>query len=252
MDELNSYIEEHQLESIVQAAVKVAVTSRAKDPAKAIADALLAARPAPAADAEPPTFTFFKFPVDPANVFYYSEHSFAMVNLRPIKPGHLLVVPRRVVARLEELTEVEAADLMRTVHKVVSTLKGKLGAAGFSIASQDGPAAGQTVGHVHYHVIAREETPAIVPTTGTSSAHAHHCACATGTTRARRVHDARTTLAQRGTIRLHPLIPRMDTRPDIFPYLSPAILTQMRWRRSNRSSNAWASTSRPSLRWDLT
>ena len=183
MEELNSYIDEHQLVSMCQAAIKVAVSTRAKDPAKVIADALLAARTAPApAQEAPPTFTFFKFPVDPANVFYYSEHTFAMVNLRPIKPGHLLVVPRRVVARLEELSEAEAVDLMRTVHKVVSTLKGKLGAAGFSIASQDGAAAGQTVGHVHYHVIAREESPAIVPTAGA----AHVNACTRPRTRARR------------------------------------------------------------------
>jgi len=115
-------------------------------------------------DEAKPSFTFFKFPVESANVFYWTEHSFAMVNLRPIKPGHLLVAPRRVVPLLADLTEDEAADLMKTIQRIVKLLKPKLGAAGFSIASQEGGAAGQTVAHCHYHVIAREETAAVVPT----------------------------------------------------------------------------------------
>lgn len=90
-----------------------------------------------------------------------------MVNLKPLLPGHVLVSPRRVVPRLTDLTAEETSDLFTAVQKVQRMLAGRyfqddmLGTQGdptdgsFNIAVQDGPNAGQSVPHVHCHIIPR-------------------------------------------------------------------------------------------------
>lgn len=93
--------------------------------------------------------------------------SFALVNLKPLLPGHVLVSPHRVVPRLTDLTIDEVTDLFTTVQKVQKMLartyfnnsefktKGEPVDGSFNIAIQDGPYAGQSVPHVHCHIIPR-------------------------------------------------------------------------------------------------
>jgi bis(5'-adenosyl)-triphosphatase len=100
-------------------------------------------------------------------VFYTTPLSFALVNLKPLLPGHVLVSPRRRVPRLTDLNAEEASDLFSAVQKVQRALAQIYFVAaadsqraaptdgGFTIAIQDGPDAGQTVPHVHCHVIPR-------------------------------------------------------------------------------------------------
>ncbi|KAF8713728.1 hypothetical protein RHS03_00505, partial [Rhizoctonia solani] len=90
--------------------------------------------------------------------FIQSKLSFGIVNLKPIVPGHVLVVPYRVVPRLSDLAVEEIADLFYTVQKVGGVVQQEYKAEGLTIACQDGPAAGQTVPHVHVHVIPRRFT----------------------------------------------------------------------------------------------
>ncbi|KAF4126796.1 bis(5'-adenosyl)-triphosphatase [Geosmithia morbida] len=115
----------------------------------------------------------------PCQVFLKTEHSFALVNLKPLIAGHVLVCPVRRRLRLTDLTPAETADLFSTVQVAQRLLareylaKGaaqgtRSGASGdgvdeaealmagsFTVAVQDGPEAGQTVPHVHVHVIPR-------------------------------------------------------------------------------------------------
>lgn len=133
-------------------------------------------------------------------VFLTTEYSFALVNLKPLLPGHVLVCPSRPHKRLTDLSPPEVTDLFATVQRVERMLArhyfprpittttttipsssssapaaapaaaepatapaaapaggGGGGDAGgsFNIAVQDGPEAGQTVAHVHVHVIPR-------------------------------------------------------------------------------------------------
>jgi bis(5'-adenosyl)-triphosphatase len=78
-----------------------------------------------------------------------------VVNLKPLLPGHVLVSPVRVLPRLADLSTAEINDLFNTVTRVQKTLTRLYKADGFNIAVQDGPAAGQSVPHVHCHVIPR-------------------------------------------------------------------------------------------------
>ncbi|KAK9451155.1 HIT-like domain-containing protein [Limtongia smithiae] len=89
-------------------------------------------------------------------VFYKSTHSFALVNLKPLLPGHVMVCPFRVVPRIADLTVEEVADLFVTVQRVSSVIADVYKGQSLNIAVQDGPLAGQSVPHVHCHVIPRK------------------------------------------------------------------------------------------------
>lgn len=65
------------------------------------------------------------------------------------------MLSKRVASRLSDLTRDEAADLWATVHEVVPKLQTHFKAEALTIAVQDGPAAGQSVPHVHVHVLPR-------------------------------------------------------------------------------------------------
>lgn len=80
----------------------------------------------------------------------------ALVNLKPLLPGHVLVCPRRVVPRLRDLTVPETTDLFQTVSMLSKHLEKIYKADSFNVAIQDGPAAGQSVPHVHAHIIPRK------------------------------------------------------------------------------------------------
>lgn len=116
-----------------------------------------------------------KFPFF-TQVFLATPHSFALVNLKPLLPGHVLVCPSRPHARLTDLSAPEVTDLFTTVQRVqrmlarhyflppsasssssspTSTSQQQQQQGSFNVAVQDGPEAGQTVAHVHVHVIPR-------------------------------------------------------------------------------------------------
>ncbi|KAJ5484076.1 ADP-ribose diphosphatase [Penicillium diatomitis] len=98
---------------------------------------------------------FGSFLVTP-QVFHQTAHSFALVNLKPILPGHVLISPRRVVPRVSDLTPAETSDLFLTVRRVGRMIERYYGAASLNIAVQDGVHAGQSVPHVHAHIIPRK------------------------------------------------------------------------------------------------
>ncbi|KAF6001890.1 hypothetical protein F1559_000951 [Cyanidiococcus yangmingshanensis] len=91
-------------------------------------------------------------------VFYSTKLSLAIVNLRPIVSHHVLVLPRRCVARFADLTPAEVADLWLSAQRIGSRLEKyghSRGVRGIQFVIQDGVAAGQTVEHVHVHIVPR-------------------------------------------------------------------------------------------------
>ncbi|KAJ5907689.1 hypothetical protein N7495_000371 [Penicillium taxi] len=98
---------------------------------------------------------FGSFLVTP-QVFFQTPLSFALVNLKPILPGHVLVSPHRVVPRVADLTPAETSDLFLTVRRVGRMVERVYGASSLNIAIQDGVHAGQSVPHVHAHIIPRK------------------------------------------------------------------------------------------------
>ncbi|KAK6361588.1 hypothetical protein TWF730_005309 [Orbilia blumenaviensis] len=88
--------------------------------------------------------------------FYRTRLSMAIVNIKPILPGHVLVCPVRPVARYKDMTSEEVMDHALTVQKVAKVIERVYGTTGATIAIQDGASAGQSVPHVHTHIIPRK------------------------------------------------------------------------------------------------
>ncbi|KAL9110688.1 MAG: hypothetical protein Q9227_004865 [Pyrenula ochraceoflavens] len=91
-----------------------------------------------------------------SQVFHTSPHTFSLVNLKPLLPGHVLVCPLHPYTRFRDLSPAERIDLFSTVDKVGRMVERAYQASSLNIAIQDGKAAGQSVEHVHVHVIPRK------------------------------------------------------------------------------------------------
>lgn len=93
---------------------------------------------------------------DEGLVVHRGELSYAVLNLYPYAPGHLMVCPYRHIADYTETTDAEAAeiaDLTRTAMRVVRSVSG---AGGFNIGMNQGHIAGAGIAaHLHQHVVPR-------------------------------------------------------------------------------------------------
>ena len=86
-----------------------------------------------------------------------NEVAFAIPDAFPIADGHTLVIPKRHVASLFDLTDEEQAAVSRLVAQVRAKLMADMNPDGFNIGVNDGKAAGQTVMHAHVHIIPRRK-----------------------------------------------------------------------------------------------
>jgi histidine triad (HIT) family protein len=107
-------------------------------------------------------------PYDPQNVFarilrgelpciqiFEDEHTLAFMDLMPQSEGHALVITREPAETLFELSPEGAGACMRTTQQVAAAVKRAFDAPGIMITQVNGSAAGQTVAHVHFHIIPR-------------------------------------------------------------------------------------------------
>ncbi|XP_015949325.1 bifunctional bis(5'-adenosyl)-triphosphatase/adenylylsulfatase FHIT [Arachis duranensis] len=108
-----------------------------------------------AGEEEKQELKFGPYKIHKSEVFYATNLSYAMVNLRPLLPGHVLICPKREVKRFVDLTAEETSDLWLTAQKIGNQLESYHKASSLTFAIQDGPQAGQTVPHVHIHVVPR-------------------------------------------------------------------------------------------------
>ena len=79
----------------------------------------------------------------------------AFLDVQPLADGHVLVVPHAHAARIEDLTPAAADALFRTVVRLAGPVRAALGAAGTTIGINNGEATGQTIAHVHVHIVPR-------------------------------------------------------------------------------------------------
>lgn len=86
-----------------------------------------------------------------------NEFAWAVPGNMPITVGHTLVIPKRCVAKYEDLTreEKEAVEELRV--KILNALRKTFGAQGFNFAWNDEKLAGQSVPHFHLHIVPRKE-----------------------------------------------------------------------------------------------
>lgn len=89
-------------------------------------------------------------------VFYRTALSYAFVNIKPVVPGHILVASLRPAPRFTDLTPAELSDLFKVTQVIAKVIEGHFGGTSTTISIQDGPEAGQTVEHVHVHILPRK------------------------------------------------------------------------------------------------
>ena len=73
----------------------------------------------------------------------------------PVSPGHTLVIPKRHIGSWFEITQAEQQALLDLLAKAKAVLEAEFKPDGYNIGINDGPTAGQTVPHLHMHLIPR-------------------------------------------------------------------------------------------------
>lgn len=100
-------------------------------------------------------FYFGPHNITAEQIFFNSKLSFGLVNLKPIVPGHVLVISKRVVHRFNSLTAPEVQDLFLSASLITKRIEKLYAAQSLTLTVQDGEFAGQSVPHVHLHLIPR-------------------------------------------------------------------------------------------------
>ena len=92
----------------------------------------------------------------PASFVYEGERCVAFMDIQPVNPGHLLVIPRDHRPHLADIDEDMAGELMRIGHRLAAAVRSSgVRCEGVNLFLADGAAAMQEVFHVHLHVIPR-------------------------------------------------------------------------------------------------
>ncbi len=92
----------------------------------------------------------------PASVFYEDERVLGFMDIRPINPGHALIIPKKHAASLGELDEATGCWMWRVAQRTAVALRrAGLRCEGVNLWLADGRAAFQEVPHVHLHVVPR-------------------------------------------------------------------------------------------------
>jgi histidine triad (HIT) family protein len=90
------------------------------------------------------------------SLVYEDETSVAVMDISPVNPGHVLVIPKEHVVGLDDLTEDTASHLMSIAMRVARGLRrSSIRSEGINLFVADGEAAGQDVFHLHMHVLPR-------------------------------------------------------------------------------------------------
>lgn len=90
------------------------------------------------------------------SLIYQDDRVMAFMDIQPVTPGHLLVVPKRHTAQLTDLDDETGSRMFAVARRLARALRASgLRCEGINLFLADGVAAGQTVFHSHLHVIAR-------------------------------------------------------------------------------------------------
>ena len=93
--------------------------------------------------------------LDAACIVFSDDVTLVIRDAFPVSPGHTLIIPRRHVGSFFELTPPERASMFELLTQAKVELDETLQPDGFNIGINDGTAAGQTVPHLHLHLIPR-------------------------------------------------------------------------------------------------
>lgn len=90
-----------------------------------------------------------------SSVVYEDDHTLAILDISQVTRGHTIVMPKKHCANILEADEETVQQVTMAAKKVAALLAEKTGCAGINLLNNCGEAAGQTVNHLHVHVIPR-------------------------------------------------------------------------------------------------
>ncbi|KKX33654.1 HIT family protein [Rhizobium sp. LC145] len=102
----------------------------------------------------------------PCHRIYEDDHTLAFMDVMPQSPGHLLVVPKTPSRNILDADPTVLSELIPIVQKLAKAAKEAFEADGITVIQFNEPASGQTVYHLHFHVIPRYEGLALKPHSG--------------------------------------------------------------------------------------
>lgn len=102
----------------------------------------------------------------PSHKVYEDAHTLAFMDVTPQAPGHVLVVPKAASRNLLDADPEALAQTIPVVQTIAHAVKEAFDADGVFVCQFNEPAAGQTVFHLHFHVIPRHEGAALQPHSG--------------------------------------------------------------------------------------
>lgn len=91
----------------------------------------------------------------PSETVYEDEQFRAILDLGPASAGHTLILPKAHFKDVTEISDEYAANVLKVAAKLGKAMKKGLGCEGFNLVQNNGEAAGQTVFHLHVHLIPR-------------------------------------------------------------------------------------------------
>ncbi len=101
-----------------------------------------------------------------SDIFLHNRHAYARCDKYPVTPGHLLLIPFRHVASYFDTTDEERTALLQLLNEAKALLDDSHAPAGYNIGINVGEAAGQTIPHVHVHLIPRYQGDVAQPRGG--------------------------------------------------------------------------------------
>jgi len=91
----------------------------------------------------------------PAVKVYEDDHVFAFLDIKPVNPGHTLVVPKKHFSDLLDADPDTLSKMIMAMQKMARAMVKALGLEAFNIGQNNGRIAGQLVDHLHFHLIPR-------------------------------------------------------------------------------------------------
>lgn len=93
----------------------------------------------------------------PATKLYEDDITLAFLDIHPVNPGHILVIPKEHYENLLTIPEEALKGVILASRKVAKAIVKGLNIEGFNFAQNNGAVAGQAVNHLHFHIIPRRE-----------------------------------------------------------------------------------------------
>ena len=89
----------------------------------------------------------------PCFKIFENEYVYSFLDINPVCPGHVLVIPKEPASYLHELSPESSSELGKALPRICKSIIEITGASNYNVIQNNGSEAGQTVFHVHFHII---------------------------------------------------------------------------------------------------